>query len=907
MSATLSTDDRPIAAARPQVPPRDQRAPATFEPLHRRIQAAASRDPGALALLDGDRCRSFDQLEADAARLARHLVQLGAAPGRRIAVCLPRGADVVVALLGVLKSGAAFVPLDPSYPSVRRADMLADAQPFAVITFSRLAGEVVAGGAQPVLLDDPGLRARLASLPAHPPLVSVGPLDPAYVIYTSGSTGRPKGVVVPHRALCWHADAVIACHGLTPEDRVLQFASLAFDICIEEIFPTLVAGAAVVLRGPTDDQRLQDFLGTVARHRVTVLNLPTAFWHELVLGMDVWGGPLPRSVRLLVVGGEKASRPLYTRWRAAVGHRPRFLNAYGPTETTVTATLYEPAAEPDDDQFPDLPIGRPMPGVTCLVVDEAMQPVRDGQAGELCIGGGGVALGYLHLPERTAARFVPDPCAGHRDARMYRTGDRVRRMPDGKLVFLGRLDGQLKIRGFRVEPAEIEHHLEAHPDVAQAVVVGESTASGPVALRACLRMRPGRRLDETALREHLSGRLPDYMRPARWLAVEAFPMTPGGKVDRAMLATWPLPAATAAAEDLPAGRGAALQAGGVPPAADGSGDPDAVPQDLVSWLGPLFADALGLPRVDPDASLFDLGGHSLTALRLLSRLAQERPDLALTPPQLFAHPSVHALARALADGGGAAPTVVRLNATDPAIGGRTPLVCIAGVALYAGLARALADDRPVYGVFLPEDVMAGADTAEVPAVPVMAARYRERIEARLPHGPLAVAGVSFGGTLALEVARQLRDAGRDVRLLVPMDTHTPHAFGLWAPLGKPWLRWQARRAARRQRAVEGPEALDTERRSAALDRAEDAYAAGRPTWDGPALIVTATGCDSPDPPRRRPDMGWLGILCREDLGWHAHVPANSPVVRVTGDHLGILRPPGVGRIADAIRRSLGDA
>jgi aspartate racemase len=592
-------------------------------------------------------------------------------------------------------------------------------------------------------------------------------------------------------------------------------------------------------------------------------------------------------VRLLVVGGEKASRALHGRWRAAVGERPRFDNSYGPTETTVTATLYEPAAEPDDDQFADLPIGRPLPGVTCQVVDEQLRPVPDGEPGELCLGGGGVALGYLNLPERTAAVFVPDPQAGRASARMYRTGDRVRRLPDGRLIFLGRMDKQIKVRGFRVEPAEIESCLDAHPAVAQAIVVAEAAAEdgGSAVLRACLRLRDGHAVTQASLRDHLTERLPAYMLPARIDVVEAFPLLPNGKVDRAALA---------------ASNATRPQTGTAPNATVSTWE---VSSDLARWLSALYAEVLGLDTVDPRASFFDLGGHSLRAIRLLSRIAHERPELQVSFELLFVHPSVQALAEAL--GSPTAPggrSIVRLNRRQPAIETRTPVFCLCGVALYAELARALGDDRPVHGVFLPVEVE-GVQDLDLPDLRTMAAGYAGLIAEHTPTGPCIVAGVSFGATLAFEVARLLAAVGREVELLVLLDPLLVRSFGWAAPVEALQRRW-ARRVP--PSAAENDESALGERRQRALDRAEEAYAAALPHYGGRTLVIEASGrADEIAPSPRRPDLGWRGRFVRKGLGWTDVLdPQQTTLTSVQGDHLGILKGAGAFGTAQAVRDAL---
>lgn len=865
-----------------------------FEPVHRRIDRWARLHPHAAALQDGTQVWSTSELDAAANRLAWHLRGLGAGPGEFVAICLPRSAEAIVCMLAVLKCGAAFVPLDPAYPAARRAHKIEDCRPLLVLSRRALADAMPPHPARDVWLDDPAVRDWIDRERQDPVPVEIDPEAPAYVIYTSGSTGKPKGVVIPHRALRGHALAVIQRYALMPTDRVLQFASLAFDISIEEIFPTLACGSTLVLHDAAAGGRIDDFLASVESHALTVLNLPTAFWHELVLAQPTWSRPFPACVRLLVVGGEKASRGLHGRWVEAVGPRPRWMNAYGPTEATVTATVYEPAAHPADDPSEDLPIGLPLSNTRCHVLDEALRPVAPGEEGELCIGGRSLALGYLNLPELTARRFVPDPFSRRVGARLYRTGDRARMRPDGSIAFLGRVDAQFKVRGFRIEAAEIEACIEGDPRVEQAIVIGWAGPSGETVLQAFLRLRPGHGWDEAPLRERLRRELPDYMHPATLSIVQAWPLLPNGKVDRSALD--PLAAAPQPAPEpaLPARHRPSLHCGA-------TADAD----ELASWLGPIFAEALGLGSVDPDASFFDQGGHSLLALRLLALLAAQRPQQAVPAELFFAHPSVNALAQALAtqarrDVGAdarAAPaaSVVRLNRCSPQAEQRTPLLLLCGVALYGPLAQAMCQDRPVYGLFVPAELAAGGG-ADLPDLPSLASQYVLRIRPLLPDGPFALAGVSFGATLAFEVARQLDEQGRPPTLLALLDPITADALGPlapWARVLEGWRRW-------RRRGTSDP-AL---RRQDALDQTEQAYLVTRERYTRASLIVVATGHPEEPSALRRSDLGWLGRFCRADLGWSRYLPQGTPCQRVPGDHLGILKGAGALAIARALRELL---
>ncbi|HYP24458.1 MAG TPA: amino acid adenylation domain-containing protein, partial [Actinomycetota bacterium] len=399
--------------------------------------------PDAVAVVAPDGELTYGELDARSAAIAAGLAERGIGRGSVVALLVERSVAMVPAMLGILRAGCAYLPLDPSYPKERLRFLVEDSGAAAVI----------------------GQEGPPEAQPRRP--YEIAPRDAAYVIYTSGSTGTPKGVVVEHAALARFVATISEELALTESDRVLQFASLSFDTAVEEIWPALVAGATLVLRDP-HPWHPEEMRDKVAEHGITVLDLPTAYWHEVAGacadGIDVRDAP---SLRLVVVGGEAMSADATRLWSSS-GTGARLLNTYGPTETTVTATSFDATSWHDSVA---VPIGRPLPGVRAYVLDADSQPVPPGVTGELFVGGAGVARGYLGRPGATAERFVPDPWSPDPGARMYATGDLVRRGRDGVLYFAGRRDDQVKIRGFRVEPGEVEAALAAHPAVADAAVV----------------------------------------------------------------------------------------------------------------------------------------------------------------------------------------------------------------------------------------------------------------------------------------------------------------------------------------------------------------------------------------------------------------------------------------------------
>ncbi|HEX3621708.1 MAG TPA: amino acid adenylation domain-containing protein [Acidimicrobiales bacterium] len=598
------------------------------------LEAAAAAVPDATAVVADGRSLTYAELDARANRLAHHLQRLGVGPDVLVGVCIGRSPELAVALVAVLKAGGACVPLDPAYPRRRLAVMLDDARPLVVLTHAAAAGRLPAVATAPVIrVDSDGADNRdgggWADRPATAPARRVDAGHLAYVIYTSGSTGRPKGVMLTHRGLVNHHRAVVDLYRLGPGDRVLQFCSLGFDASIEEMFPTWAAGGTVVHR-PHDVPLLgRPWLDWLRRQGVTVLNLPTGYWHAWVADLAASGQTVPENVRLVVVGGEKALGGALRTWRKAGGGRARWVNAYGPTETTCMSTWFETAPIQGDDgerDEPDPPIGRPLPGTAVCVVDEGLRPVPDGVAGELLIGGDGLARGYLHDPVSTAERFVEGPDGRGGRQRMFRTGDIVRRARTGDLEYVGRIDDQVKIQGFRVECGEVEAALARHPDVAAATVVAREDPPGDRHLVAYVVARKGAAVDRVALRGFLGDRLPAAMVPAAFSLLDALPLTVNGKVDRAAL---PLPVGP---DGAAASRSSARQR---TPGED---------RLAAIWARVLKVDA---DHLRPDDDFFALGGHSLLATQVI---AQIREEFATETPlrAIFESPTLSGLAAAVA-------------------------------------------------------------------------------------------------------------------------------------------------------------------------------------------------------------------------------------------------------------------
>lgn len=617
--------DSGLAAETPTVDPRLIAWNGTRMPLEsgarleRWIDEQATRTPDKVALVAPGVELTYRVLADRARRYAQVLHARGVGAGTRVGVCLDRSAELVPALLGVLKTGAAYVPLDPGFPRERLLFMAQDAELCLVITQAEHAGLSGLGREQQLRVDE---DAQLIDAAASTDLVGLPdprPDAPAYVIYTSGSTGKPKGVVVPQRAVCNFLASVRQAPGMNERDRLLAVTTLSFDIAVLELFLPLTCGARVVLAqrdAMVDGETLARLLEAEG---INVMQATPTTWHLL---LDA-GWQAPRGFRALC-GGEALSASLAERLLSA---GVELWNLYGPTETTVWSTL----ARIHDAAAP-IVIGRPMHNTQVWILDESGRPAAVGAEGELCIGGLGLANGYFKRPELTAERFIADPFSTTPGARLYRTGDLARWREDGSLEHLGRLDFQVKIRGYRIELGEIEACLDAQPGVARSVVLPVEDQPGQARLVAFVVARQGHGLDVSAMREALRGPLPDYMLPQQIVQLEQLPLLPNGKIDRKSL---PIPTAAMAA---PSARGRAPR------------------NELETRLATAMASVLKLQSIGIDDDFFSLGGHSLLAARLVGQINREL-GLQLALRTLFESPTVEKLATAVsaARGADAAP------------------------------------------------------------------------------------------------------------------------------------------------------------------------------------------------------------------------------------------------------------
>lgn len=836
----------------------DVSTPASPPDLLVRFARAVARRPHAIAVEANDATLTYAELDRLSSRLAHRLCALW--PGRgatqpRVGVSLPRGATELVALLAVLKAGAAYVPLDPSHPAPRVSLVLEDASPDAMIVNPESRLHDRSSPRPAIVLDGLGAIGPGSDEPLR---VRPSASAIAYVMFTSGSTGRPKGVEVTRGALANFLRSMAHAPGLAHDDRLLAVTTTAFDIAGLELYLPLWVGATVIIADGATARDPRKLRQRLEQGDVTVMQATPATWRLL---LDAgWQGRRDRPLRMLC-GGEGMPPALADRLLATGGE---LWNMYGPTETTIWSSI-----ERIDPGYDRITIGRPIDDTQMYVLDEALRPVPPGVDGELVIGGAGLARGYLGRPDLTEQRFVQHAGLGQR---LYRTGDLARQLPDGRFEWRGRLDHQVKIHGFRVELGEIEARLSAVPGVSGAVVVALPRPDADPELCAYWVGSASRDALVAAARRWL----PAPVVPVAWVRLERFPLNTNGKVDRKALPR--------------------------PEASVGEGGPIKRPScDAEARIAAIWRDVLRLPEVPVDRDFFTLGGSSVLAARVALRLQQET-GVEVPLRVLFEATTIEQLAARLrGELGGEGPIVVQLRPGED----RRPLFCLLGVHLYQDLAQALSCDRPVIGMHVPLRPEPGG---QAPSVESIAARYVALIRRHQSHGPYHLLGLCFGGIVAYAVARQLEAEGERVAMVTIIDAVLPSAVHvdavgrLRSAVGAVARGWQEpqelmRRVDRRLEWLSARVGL----------RAPIDPAAGELSLDGPAveaevrrfceirgrinarlLIVRATGTPVPD---------WQNI--DRDQGWGGRA-RNVRVVDVEADHLGVMREPHVRTLARAL-------
>ncbi|CAI6304962.1 nonribosomal peptide synthetase DhbF [Bacillus subtilis] len=718
--------------------------------LPEQFEKQAALRPDAIAVVYEDQALSYAELNERANRLARMLISEGVGPEQFVALALPRSLEMAVGLLAVLKAGAAYLPLDPDYPADRIAFMLKDAQPAFIMTNTKAANHIPPVENVPkIVLDDPELAEKLNTYPAENPknkdrTQPLSPLNTAYVIYTSGSTGVPKGVMIPHQNVTRLFAATEHWFRFSSDDIWTMFHSYAFDFSVWEIWGPLLHGGRLVIVPHHVSRSPEAFLRLLVKEGVTVLNqTPSAFYQFMQAEREQPDLGQALSLRYVIFGGEALELSRLEDWyNRHPENRPQLINMYGITETTVHVSYIELDRSMAALRANSL-IGCGIPDLGVYVLDERLQPVPPGVAGELYVSGAGLARGYLGRPGLTSERFIADPF-GPPGTRMYRTGDVARLRADGSLDYVGRADHQVKIRGFRIELGEIEAALVQHPQLEDAAVIVREDQPGDKRLAAYV-IPSEETFDTAELRKYAAERLPDYMVPAAFMTMKELPLTPNGKLDRKAL---PAPDFAAAVT----GRG------------------PRTPQEEI--LCDLFMEVLHLPRVGIDDRFFDLGGHSLLAVQLMSRI-REALGVELSIGNLFEAPTVAGLAERLEMGSSQSALDVLLPLRTS--GDKPPLFCVhpaGGLSwCYAGLTTNIGTDYPIYGL----QARGIGQREELPkTLDDMAADYIKQIRTVQPKGPYHLLGWSLGGNVVQAMATQLQNQGEEVSLLVMLDAYPNH-------------------------------------------------------------------------------------------------------------------------------------
>ena len=845
--------------------------------IHQLFEQQTARTPEATAVVFGDRRLTYGELNRRANQLAHHLREMGVKPDDLVGICVERSLEMVLGLLGILKAGGAYVPLDPAYPSDRLQFILQDTGATVVLTQAKLRRGIPKDSG--IVCLDADWR-EIANGGDGNPHGDAGAENLAYVMYTSGSTGTPKGVEIPHRAvmrlLCGTNYA-----SLTNDEVLLQLAPLAFDASTFEIWGALLHGGVLAVM-PPEQPTLENIGRAIHDYKVTTLWLTAGLFHAMVEERAADLKPL----RQLLAGGDVLQVSRVREVVQALGNC-RLINGYGPTESATFACCYPVNRETNWER--PIPIGRPIANTQIYILDALLEPVPVGVAGELCIGGDGLARGYFNRPELTAEKFIAHPFSNKPGARLYRTGDLARYLPDGNIEFLGRIDQQVKIRGYRVELEEIEATLRQHAGISQCVVSAAEVPAGEKWLVAWIVPVDARRPPAAAeLRGFLNEKLPEFMVPAAFEILSNLPLNANGKVDRKALPT----------PDLSRLKFAAQQ-----PLVDAR-------TALELQLTQIWQRILDLPAIGVRDNFFELGGHSLLAVRLVSEIHKSM-QYSLPLPVLFQNPTIEAMARVM-ENEKSSDAEVRLISLQPGKSPGTLFFLNAGIGS-CRLAQLLEAGPASFGTIVPLDIAAlraetNGKTSDIPSLERVVAAHAALIRSQPSGGPCVLVGHSLGGLFAFEVAHQLEREGRRVEMILLLDASAIFPT-LWQRLttltfdgAVSALKTRLDRHGLRVRpsAANNPEMLtQIFEPFGALPRqlfekfAREASKTKRCPLDSRGVLFRAIDSRFARLDAGTGDRGWGGLFLR-----------GLDIVKVPGDHNTMLRDPQVITLAERVQTCL---
>jgi len=844
--------------------------------IHELFEQQMELAPDAISIVIEDQELSYRELNERANQLAHYLRSLGVDSETLVGVYLNRSVNYIVSVLGILKAGSAYVPLDANYPKQRLKFVLTDAKIGFLVTQHSSLDRLPATDSQLICLDADS--ANLQAMPCSNPSINVAANNLAYVMYTSGSTGTPKGVAVMHRSisrLVRNTNYV----DLTAEDCIAHVSNISFDSATFEIWGALLCGARLAICPNDAILSAYDFAEFLCLHKVTTLALTAAVFNQYVAAQpDIFS-----SLKQVLFGGESADAETV---RKILRHNPpdRLLNVYGPTENTCITTWQLIQEVASDART--VPIGQPISNTQVYVLDTLRQLVPIGVPGELYIGGAGLAQGYLNRSELTDERFVADPFSNDPDAKLYRTGDLCRWREEGYIEFMGRLDNQVKLRGFRIELGEIEAALRQQAHIASAVVILRKEGTNHQYIAAYLTTEKNQSIAPDNVRSTLGEILPGYMIPTTFTVLEDLPLTPNGKVDRKALERLSQEKRVHTSNTTDSHQLTELE------------------QRVIE----VWEEVLQVKNINPNDNFFDLGGHSMLAVNLIFK-TEAIFGIRLPFAIFIQAPTVVGFAHQLQQETGSA-TYFTLVPTSPQASS-LPLFCVYGLYLYKPLALALGPDQRTYGIYLEfeSDLRAGKNTSEAGfefTVENIASRYIEQIRKIEPSGPYNLAGLSFGGLVAFEIAHQLLEQGEKVNLLALFDTYAPVPMKFH--MIKTSLNWARHLYAKKlshpldygqHKFVESKDkqgSIEDEMEKINVEQIEKVMKKYKlRSYPGDIVIYRAE------------ETSRFDMIYPDDLGWKPYVPEGLKIVNVPGDHLSILSDPNVHIIADSIKvRLIGD-